>query len=318
MLRILVVTLLVLSSSTSRACGEEEEPALKVARARFKKKIADLTWVCYNPSTFRPPSAPGEPPRRVTEEEIETDLRALIRAGFEPHRTGLCTYSCSRDSGLSEIGRVAKRLEFGGHVLGVWNLVGDELPTTVELARDGCCDAICVGNEGLDDRYSWEELSRVMMKLRSQTKLPVSTSEQIDDYGLKELCDPDQVDFLYPNVHPVFYGRGNPREAAEFSISRTLSLKKRSPLMLLVHETGWPSSGRPVYTPEAQREFWRELLTAAEEKQLSFAVFEALDQAWKHELQDDDDVGPHWGWLTSKREPKEVTNLLRRVEEKKR
>jgi exo-beta-1,3-glucanase (GH17 family) len=283
-------------------------------RARFYDKLSRLRWIDYNPSTFDP-ERKGPVPRA----EIEADLKALIRAGFVPAETGLCTYNCSSATGLDQVPRVGRGLGFGGVILGVWTIDSDdENATARRLAREGLMDAVCVGNEGLDERYQWKDLKAALEKMRGDTGLPVSTSEQIDDYGDRNLTDPNITDFVYPNIHPVFRDKDSgPISAARWTLAIAKKLAERTHLPILVHETGLPSQGADgQHTPENQRDFWVNLLKAETDSGPRFVLFEAFDQRWKSEVHRGVDIGRSWGLFDRHREPKCVVRALIRREVK--
>jgi exo-beta-1,3-glucanase (GH17 family) len=245
-------------------------------------------------------------------------LKALVAAGWKPQDLGLCTYGCSPDSGLDAVPKVARELGFGGFILGVWS-VDDrgENAAARRLAKAGLIDAVCVGNEGLDDRYDWDRLRGAMRRMRRDTHLPVSTSEQVDNYGNENLTggagpsSTRETDWVYPNLHPVFRNYTEPKKAAEWVHETVGQLAKATTLPILVHETGWPSrSGLAWHTPGAQLAFWRHLLALERRSGHRFALFEAFDQPWKHERHQGADVGTSWGLFTASRTPKAVLDLF--------
>jgi exo-beta-1,3-glucanase (GH17 family) len=291
------------------------QPDFEANRARFNDKLTRLRWIDYNPSTFDPKrKAP------IGKAEIEADLKALVHGGFEPAKTGLCTYSCSPATGHEQIPRIARELGFGGVILGVWTINNaDENTVARKLAREGLVDSICCGNEGLDDRYTWDELHDAMKRMRTDTNLPVSTSEQIDDYGEPNLTDAMMTDFVYPNNHPLFRGHdADPLAAAKAAHSIAAKLVKRTKLPVLIHETGWPSRGLDEHTPDKQRDFWSHLLKLEAKSGPRFVLFEAFDQGWKSERYRGVDIGPSWGLFSSDREPKCVVQMLRHDAQKTR
>lgn len=273
-------------------------------RERFHRKLATLRWIDYSPSTFNPDA--GKP---VSPEDIEADLKALAAHGFPPQRSGICTYGCSPRFGGDKVPEIARKLGFSGVILGVWSIDGDsdEVPVARRLAADGLIDAVCMGNEGLFfSRYSSSRLLAAVRDMRAATGLPVSTSEVIDSYGNRLLTDENEMDWVYPNVHPVFHNYYDPKKAVEWMRETLNKLAQRSRLPILVHETGWPSHGLAHHNVDKQREFW----ALAFESGHRFAVFEAFDQPWKHEKHQGVDIGTSWGWFTADRQAKPVVRVL--------
>lgn len=302
---IVILTLLFRVSPSSADPTSRPSGNFEAKREAFYTKVGALRWVAYNPSTFRPG---GRPVRR---EDIAEDLKVLITSGVEPQRTGICTYSCSPRTGTDAIAGVARELGFGGVIQGVWDIADPgENAAARRLARDGLIDAVCVGNEGLGGRYRWEDLRRRIRAMRADTALPVSTSEQVEDYGNPDLVDPAETDWAYPNIHPVFRGFSDPQKAAEWVHEMAGKVARRTPLPVLVHETGWPSNGLRHHTPELQQAFWRALLATDAQRTHQVALFELLDQPWKKEIYQRVDIGSSWGLFTADRRPKPVVRVL--------
>ena len=167
------VTLLVVQQPAGWAAAAD----LEAAKTRFFSKTESLRWVAYTPSSFDPHS--NEPFLR---DDIESDLRAMKSAGFN----GLVTYSCSplrlkpsdQDAGetksvlgLDDVPELAKKLGFRGFIAGVWDPENERETAAIKrLAGAQLIDAACVGNEGLDDRYGWETLRKVMRSLRARLR----------------------------------------------------------------------------------------------------------------------------------------------------
>jgi exo-beta-1,3-glucanase (GH17 family) len=273
-------------------------------RQRFHRKLATLQWIDYSPSTFNPGAR-----RPVSADDIEADLKALAAHGFPPQHSGICTYGCSPRSGGDKVPAIARKLGFSGVILGVWSIdkESDELPVARRLAADGMIDAVCMGNEGLFfSRYSSSRLLAAVQAMRAATALPVSTSEVIDSYGNRVLTNEKEMDWVYPNLHPVFRNYSDPKKAVQWMHDTLGKLAERSRLPILVHETGWPSRGLAHHTEEKQREFWELVLKSGNR----FAVFEAFDQPWKHEKHQGVDIGTSWGWFTAERRPKGVVRVV--------
>jgi exo-beta-1,3-glucanase (GH17 family) len=273
-------------------------------RRFFHEKLAKLRWVDYSPSTGNP-----EAGQAATPDEIATDLKTLADNGFPPSCTGICTYGCVTRLGGDKIPEIARKLGFAGMILGVWSITddSDETPVARHLAAEGLVDAICMGNEGLQfNRYSPSQLRDAVRRMRADTHLPVSTSDVIEQYGKPLLTDDREMDWVYPNVHPVFHDYSDPHKAAEWVDQTLIKLQLRTKLPILVHETGWPSHGLRRHTPESQRLFWESVLATKHR----LAVFEAFEQSWKHEQYHGADIGSSWGWFTPDRQPKAVVSVL--------
>ena len=85
----------------------------------------------------------------------------------------------------------------------------------------------------------------------------MSTSEVIDSYGNRVLTNEKEMDWVYPNLHPIFHNYSDPKKAVQWMRDTLSKLAERGRLPILVHETGWPSRGLAHHTEEKQREFWQ-------------------------------------------------------------
>ena len=218
------------------------------------------------------------------------------------------TYGCA--NGLERIAPIARDLGYKGFVQGVWDPENEiELVNARQLATRGVIDAICCGNEGLDVRYDWSILAAAMRRLRTETELPVTTTEQVEDYGDPRLIN--ETDFLFPNVHPLWHRQLEVEDAVGWLRAQLQAIAKAaSGKPVLIKETGWPSAGGEPFTADAQRVFWREASRTARALHIPFVSFEAFDVPWKTERFDGGNIGPHWGLFTSKRQPKPVVDTL--------
>lgn len=259
----------------------------------FEEKVRNLRWVCYSPSKANPDSG-----RVVTPEEIQADMRAL-----KPHFDGLITYGLGL--GGDAIPAIAREEGFSGFIAGVWNPFDpDELSAAVDIGRAGLFDAVCIGNEGLGSRYEWDTLLVIIHEVKEDTGLPVTTTEQIEDYEQSQFT---QLDFVLANVHPLWYEYSDASLGADWVSQQAQYLVEIFPdKPVLIKESGFPSAGPPFCTEELQSNFWDLLYGLQKAGGYGLAFFEAFDQPWKHETFHGEDVGPHWGCFRVDGSPKPV------------
>ena len=262
----------------------------------FQTKIRDLSWVAYSPVEYDPTTSP---PTEADDDGIRKDLRVL-RARFD----GLVTYGCA--NGLERIPAVARELGFRGVIQGIWDPSDEtEITNALDLARRGLIDSICVGNEGMgaETRYDWSTLGPRVEALRQATSLPITTTEQIEDYGDPRLTE--DVEFLFPNVHPVHHRLRDVDDAVAWLGNQIEALKRKAGTKpLLIKETGFPSGGFSEFTPEIQLEFWRRVRALADEQDVAIVAFEGFDVRWKSEPYEGGDIGSSWGLFDASRNPK--------------
>ena len=274
------------------AIGTFSSRAFCAVSAEFKQKVDTLTWVAYAPTNMDPDQ--GEFP---TQDSIREDLATLYQYGFR----GIVTYGAN--SSLAEIPRIASETGFTGIIMGIWDLNSQEELMNATLAMR-YVDGYCVGNEGLNVRYSLETLNQVMQGLRNSTSKPVTTTEEINDYYNNYTNLTSVGDWIFPNIHPFLYQVKDPKKAAIWlSKHYKLLMKRASPdTIVLVKEAGFPTSGAPRASETNQKEFF----LALKETGVRFVYFEAFDQPWKTTLS----VEPHWGLFNRHRKPKRFIATL--------
>jgi exo-beta-1,3-glucanase (GH17 family)/cellulose synthase/poly-beta-1,6-N-acetylglucosamine synthase-like glycosyltransferase len=237
-------------------------------------------------------------------DDIDRDLR-IVASRVARVRT----YSST--DGMEQIPRLAKK--HGLKVTaGAWldtrtERNERELRNLVRTARSqGNVERVIVGNETiLRGDFRPAELGRILRKVRSQVKQPVSTAEPWHVWiRYPELAE--NVDFIAAHILP--YWEGVPAEKAlRFTLDRYDELRRAFPdKPVLIAEVGWPSHGNrrehAVASQVNQARFLRRFLNAAETRGIDYFVMEAFDQPWKRPIEGT--VGAYWGMLDVERLPK--------------
>ena len=259
------------------------------------KALEDVRFICYSPST-------GNPEKRIepTLEEMEQDIRAIRDAGF----TGLVTYTASGMQG-KELLSVAERCGIKAIIVGVWDCNNEkEIGAARACANSDVVVGYCVGNEGLDKRYSHEELKRAMEELRGTTGKLVTTTEEIDDYYRDERLV-ELSDWVFCNAHPYFHSQTDPERAVRWTKEAFARLQRRSKgKYVLFKEVGLPTAGSKStrLSEQGQMEYYLKL----RETDVRFCYFEYCDLPWKDHLP----IEPHWGIFRSDRSPKLLAQHL--------
>lgn len=250
----------------------------------LREKIDTIKWIAYAPTNFDPIRAifPGE-------DSVRKDLELLYDYGFR----GLVTYGS--DAILARVPEIARSVGFSGIIMGVWDIDSCEEITGATLACP-FVDGYCLGNEGLNVRYTMEQLCAAIDSLKAATHKPVTTTEQVFDYANDELLA--LGDWVFPNIHPFLAEVKDPRRAAIWIQKHYQQLKKHCPPERIVFfkEVGWPTSGMFKANEANQKEFFRFM----EKAPFPFVYFEAFDQRWKI----NPSCEPYWGLFTAKRKAK--------------
>ena len=243
-----------------------------------------------------------------TDPSIRDDLFLLKSVGFD----GVITYECSGP--LESIASIAH--ELGLRVIqGVWGPVDKRELARAVLQHD-LVDAYCVGNEGLNLRYTIRELDEGAVYVSNHTGLPVAISEQVHLY----FQDPKLIqmgDWLFPIVHPHFGHARTYAAATQWVDTMTTRLQAEAaklsrPRPLFIKEIGMPSAGDPEYSEESQAGFLGHMLA---QRKLRFALFEAFDRSgWEYISP----VEPYWGVFHQNRAPKPILSRLQDLLAKRR
>lgn len=257
----------------------------------FKDKVSSLKWIAYAPTNFDPTVN-----RYPSEESLKQDLTLLYNYGFR----GVVTYGAQ--STLADIPRIAKDVGFEGVIMGIWDIDSQEEIANASLVVE-YVDGYCVGNEGLNARYSLEDLNQVIASLKGSTGKPVTTTEQIFDYYNDKVLNIG--DWIFPNIHPFLSEVKEPKKAVQWIGKHYNLLRKHSgpDRIILFKEVGWPTSGEPQATESNQKRFFLNI----QKTDIPFVYFEAFDQRWKNDLS----VEPHWGLFNSRRSPKRFISSIK-------
>ena len=259
----------------------------------WRVSVSDLVWVGYAPTGMNPHHGVA-----ATPSAIHQDLAVLRKYGF----TGLISYGAA--GGLCQVlVAQAEAQHFKGLIIGVWDPTSrEEVAAARSVAMSPIVLGYCVGNEGLEKRYSLEELERTIQELREATGKPVTTTEEIDDYADGKLLQ--LGDWVFPNAHPYWHAHRSPDVAVRWTQNAFNELQNRTDRFVWFKEVGLPTAGGPhsVLTETAQDEYYSDLAKTP----VRFVYFEAFDQPWKtHEP-----VEPHWGLFRSDRSPKRFAQRL--------
>jgi exo-beta-1,3-glucanase (GH17 family) len=277
--------------------------------ARLGAVMAHGRFVTYQPTSLKVVNGQISPARP---EAIRADL-ALLRKHFD----ALITYNALH--GDEAIPAIAQELGYRALIVGVWD-PGDA--TEVDAAAAAALRfprlvlGIALGNETLfAHRSDPRQLMSALTRLRAHVPgVALTTSEPFHVYGEPENAALlAALDFLLPNVHPVFqpWFRDAPeKNDAQFVVNVLAELAALSCGPVLVKETGEPSApAQSGYSEARQAAFYRELRAQLKPSATrAVAYFAAFDAPWREY-----DATPtpgahaeeaHWGLYDAERRPK--------------
>jgi exo-beta-1,3-glucanase (GH17 family) len=282
---------------------------------RLEEALADGRFVTYQPTSLK-----------VVNGQVTTADAASIRADLRVLRSrfdSLITYDAVH--GAQQIPAIARELHYRSLVIGVWDPAdATQIEAALAAARayPQLVVGITLGNELLfGHRTDAARLAQQLAQLHSRRPaLALSTSEPFHVYG-----EPGtaallaQLDFLLPNVHPVFqpwfHGAGH-ATSVQFVVNVVTGLATHFCGPILVKETGIPTAPPGGdFSEAAQAAFYQELRQRfPATPQRAFAYFAAFDAPWR--AFDVTPVGParpeeaHWGLYDAQREPKAAAREL--------
>lgn len=251
-------------------------------------------WVAYSPTNFNPITS-----QYPNEASLRSDLEKLV--GINTH--GIVTYGS--ENILGQIPRIAKEVGIQKVLMGIWDPLSSEEINNAMGAQQHV-DGYCIGNEGLNVRYTLPNLESAIDSLRNQTDKPVTTTERLNDYyNSQELLDVG--DWVFPNAHPFWSGIIDPSLAVDWTVNQLNDISSRTTRTVVFKEVGLPTEGGAGLSQQNQNEYYRKLETRLMNPLAShtrIVHFEAFDQPWKNSFP----VEPHWGFFTSDRTPKMVAS----------
>ncbi len=311
------------------------QPAKAMDTSALANAFDTLHWVAYSPLNYNP-----DINKQPNEASVKADLETLKRNGFG----GIVTYGCT-GSNSTLVPKLSNELGLK-LIVGVWEPRSDvELNAAVEAAKFPNVLAVCVGNERLWDsnemadrdpknHYTLDQLKNAMNKVRSQSKKPVTTSQQHKSYlspdapALIEACD-----FEFPTIHPFWnaiidkgISNFNGIAGANWTVEQLQAIRNKSGSKLVVaKEVGYPVKGggqKANETPNMSEEGKRLAAQINEQTQTeyyvkltesvfrhNFCYFEAFDQNWKNH----NCTEPHWGLFTVTRSPRPAMAAIKAV-----
>ncbi len=257
-----------------------------------------------------------------SEAEIQEDIDRLFHAC-----NGIRTYSSLET--LGEIPRIAH--EHGLPVCaGAWlgreegidgkpveNRNREEIDALINIANTVPVSCVIVGNEVLlrGDLTKTQLISYInYVRANVPDGVEVTTAEiggvlrQPDNAAVL-----DAVDFIMVHIY-AYWDNKSIEDAVDYVVDEYLWWREAYPnVRVVIGETGWPSDGQTreqaIPSLENQQRFFYEFLAAAEQHDIEFYYFDAIDELWKRE----GGVGSHWGYAHADRTGKhELQSVLAR------
>ena len=285
--------------------------------APLRAALARQRFVAYQPTSLQ-----------VHDGRVTPANPAGIRADLEvlrPWFDALVTYDAV--NGAERIPEIAAALGYRALVIGVWDpFDARQVDAAIAAARahPALVVGLALGNEMLfGGRRRHDELAARIAAIRARVPdLALATSEPFHMF-LEPRAAPllAQLDFLLPNVHPVFepWFRGAPAaNGAQFVVDVTAKVAATHCGPVLVKETGVPTAPADRgFTPQRQRDFYISLQRAfPPSTDRAFVWFAAFDAPWRvadwHPVAGEHPEEAHWGLFDAARQRKVVVEMIPR------
>ncbi len=183
-----------------------------------------------------------------------------------------------------------------------------EIDALVQLAQAGLVDMAAVGNEVLlRDELSEQQVIAYLQQVRQALPrhIPLGYVDAyyqfLDRPALRDACD-----LLLINCYPFWEGADiqQAQPYLQHMHAQVVAVAQGKPVV--VAETGWPSQGQAVAqalpSPDNAMRYFIQTQAWARDAGVDLFYFSSFDEPWK--VQQEGDVGTHWGLWDQHEQPK--------------
>lgn len=195
----------------------------------------------------------------------------------------------------------------------------EEIDKGIQLAREynDIIVAVSVGNEALvewnDHKVDTDTIISYVKRVKNSIDQKVTVADNYDwwaNHG-EELAK--AVDYVSIHIYPVWEGRGI-EDAMPYSIENIRKVMDALPKsQIVITEAGWATTASEFghRASEAnQTRYYKELMSFADEMNITTFWFEAFDEDWKGNPDNPIGAEKHWGVYKVDRSPKEVVKYI--------
>ena len=251
---------------------------------------AKMHGICFSP--YEGTQEPGDP---ISEAQVRRKLELLV-----PHTEWIRVFSCTQGNEI--IPKLAKEYGFKA-LVGAWlgeetDKNEEELQGLIALASAGYVDVAAVGNEVMyREELEEEELIEYILRAKQVLKgIPVGYVDAYYEFTnrpkITEVCD-----VILANCYPYW-------EACHINYSLLYmkqmyyqAVQAASGKLVIITETGWPSSGDALGAAEPGYEnalkYFINAQAWSQQDGIEMLYFSAFDEGWK--VGAEGSVGAFWG-----------------------
>lgn len=195
----------------------------------------------------------------------------------------------------------------------------EEIKKGIELANQfsDIIVAVSVGNESLvnwnDHLVATDTIIKYVEKVKRNIGQPVTVAENYKWWADNGLSLSTVVDFISLHIYPIWEGH-DIDTALALSIDNIREVCSAIPeSKIVLTEVGWATVASEFgerANEEKQMRYYDEIMTWAEEMNITTFFFEAFDEPWKGDPDNIMGAEKHWGLFTVDRRPKQVMQKL--------
>ena len=195
----------------------------------------------------------------------------------------------------------------------------EEIETAIQLAQkyEEIIVSVNVGNEALvewnDHMINVDTMITYVKSVKSKIKQHVTVAENFNWWVNHGAALADVVDFVSIHVYPLWEGQ-DIDTAMAYSIANVNDVCKALPQSkIVITEAGWATIAVEFgerANEDKQDIYYNDLMDWAEKMNITTFFFEAFDEPWKGETDNELGAEKHWGIFYVDRTPKKVMQKL--------
>ena len=195
----------------------------------------------------------------------------------------------------------------------------EEIETAIQLANkyEDIIVSVNVGNEALvewnDHMINVDTMITYVQRVKNQIDQPVTVAENFNWWINHGAALAEVVDFVSIHVYPLWEGQ-DIDEAMAYSIANVNDVCKALPeSKIVITEAGWATIAVEFgerANEDKQDKYYNDIMTWAAEMNITTFFFEAFDEPWKGETDNELGAEKHWGIFNVDRTPKKVMQNL--------
>jgi len=194
-----------------------------------------------------------------------------------------------------------------------------EISNGIRLANQysGIVVAVNIGNEALvdwnDHKVNVDTVITYVRTVKKSITQPVSVADNYEWWAAHGSKLAKELDFIAIHLYPVWEGK-DIQEGLSYSIANVQKVRDSIPdRKLVISEAGWASVASEFgdrASEQKQEQYYKQLMEWSAKMNITTFFFEAFDEDWKGDPNNNMGAEKHWGLFTVDRKPKKVIRSL--------